>query len=365
MYQSVIRDPGGSSLVRIQSDVCAVSPIVNGSILLVPPGTHAVVACNGALSRPYGPGRWALFSGVDPFFVRLRNIMTQGDPGISVSVFFVSTEKRQCFRLGTGEFPFAETRFHLTLQAMAACSLTYSIADPMLLLKKLVGTYTSSFSEEDIEPFMQQLVLPHVREALSRELGTLSITSFNSNLSRIAAAAAADIRPGLAAYGLRLEAFSVLSITISDEEKKRLDAREDQQATGLTATDLELDHLKRVWNGDVRTRSLFEGVTGFPSRGQASAPGAPAAPGGGMGPLLQMAMLSQVLPAFRQSLDDMLQHTDTLRPDARGRSSSGVNTNAAPPPLPGQRKRCPSCSSLIARSATACPVCGFRFRSDT
>lgn len=89
MYQSVIRDPGGSSLVRIQSDVCAVSPIVNGSILLVPPGTHAVVACNGALSRPYGPGRWALFSGVDPFFVRLRNIMTQGDPGISVSVFFV------------------------------------------------------------------------------------------------------------------------------------------------------------------------------------------------------------------------------------------------------------------------------------
>lgn len=42
MYQSIIRDPGGNGLIRIQPDVCGqYSAIVNGSILVVPPGTTA------------------------------------------------------------------------------------------------------------------------------------------------------------------------------------------------------------------------------------------------------------------------------------------------------------------------------------
>ena len=80
MYQSIIRDPGGNGLIRIQPGVCGqYSAIVNGSILIVPPGTIAFVAINGTLSRPYGPGRYEIFTGVDPFFVRLRNILTHGE----------------------------------------------------------------------------------------------------------------------------------------------------------------------------------------------------------------------------------------------------------------------------------------------
>ena len=66
MYQSIIRDPGGNGLIRIQPAVCGqYSAIVNGSILIVPPGTIAFVAINGTLSRPYGPGRYEIFTGVD------------------------------------------------------------------------------------------------------------------------------------------------------------------------------------------------------------------------------------------------------------------------------------------------------------
>lgn len=105
MYQSIIRDPGGSGLIRIQPDVCGQhAAVVNGSILIVPPGTTAFVAINGVLSQPYGPGRYEIFTGVDPFFVRLRSLLTRGDPGTAVSVFFVSTERSRFVRLGTGRF---------------------------------------------------------------------------------------------------------------------------------------------------------------------------------------------------------------------------------------------------------------------
>jgi membrane protease subunit (stomatin/prohibitin family) len=111
-------NPRHMKLIRISADVCGpYSAIVNGSIMVVPPGTTAFVAINGTLSRPYGPGRYEIFTGVDPFFVRFRNILTRGDTGTTVSVFFVSTERTKFVKLGTGEFPFREHRFHLTMKA--------------------------------------------------------------------------------------------------------------------------------------------------------------------------------------------------------------------------------------------------------
>lgn len=94
MYQSIIRDTGGNGLIRIRPDICGqYSAIANGSILVVPLGTTAFVAINGSLSRPYDLGRYEIFTCVAPFFVRLRNILTRGDIGTTVAVFFTSTER--------------------------------------------------------------------------------------------------------------------------------------------------------------------------------------------------------------------------------------------------------------------------------
>lgn len=365
MYQSVIRDPGGDGLIRVQPDVCgARTAVVDGSVLLVPPGTTAFVAINGTLSRPYGPGRYELFTGVDPFFVRLRSIMTRGDPGVSVSVFFVSTQRSKFLRLGTGEFPFQERRFRLTMKALASCCLTVSIADPLKVLQKLVGSYRAAVSEEDLEPCVEQLVLPPVREALAREIGALDVTEFNSRLSHIAAAAAPAVREGLGRYGVRLERFDLAAVNIPDGELQRLYALEQEYAAGRTRTDLELDNLERVWNGNVQNRTLREMMTGFSAREQGSGGegGHPSGGGaGGMAPMMmQMMMLSQLLPSLREPLAEMTRHTDLLgsaTPDAQGSASSAE----APPPVPGRYKRCPSCNGNVLRGNGVCPICGYRF----
>ena len=177
MYQTIIRDSGGEGLIRVVSVPCGPGrAVVNGSLLIVPPGTVAYAAVNGMLSPPYGPGRHELFPGVDPFFVRLRHLMTRGDAGVTVSVFFLSTEKHCFLQLGTGELPLRERRFQITLKAFAACGLAVSIDDPLRVLQRLVGSYSTGFSEEDLEPCLQQLMLAPVREALSQELSRFDVT---------------------------------------------------------------------------------------------------------------------------------------------------------------------------------------------
>ena len=362
MYQSIIRDPGGDGLIRIQPDLCSSSSsVVNGSILLVPPDTVALVAINGLFSPAYGPGRHEIFTGEHPFFVRLRHILKHGDPGISVSVFYISTERSCLMRLGTGEFPFREHRFQLTMKALASCGLAFSIEDPRKVLQKLVGSYRSSFSEEDLQPCLEQLVLTPVRETLSRQIPGWDVAEFNSHLTQMGSAAKAGIQAGLSEYGIRLDRFELLSIHIPDAEMQRLYALEQEYAGGKTRTDLELDHLQRIWKGQLDQRTLSEVLTGIPSRGQPPAAGNVACGGGNSGEagsLMQMMLLAQMFPALRESLQEMAQHTDLFGGDHHTPQDSPAG---APPPVSDQYKRCPSCHGTVPRSQAVCPFCGYRF----
>ena len=362
MYQSVIRDPGGNGLIRIQPDVCGpYSAIVNGSLLIVPPGTTAFVAINGLLSQPYGPGRYEVFTGVDPFFVRLRNIMTRGDSATSVSVFFISTEKTTFIRLGTGEFPFREHRFNITMKALASCNIAISVLDPLTILQKLVGSYSSTFSEDDIEPCIQQLVVSPVREAVSKEISNLDVADFNSRLSVIGRAAETTIRAKLSMFGIKLESFDITSISIPESETSRLNELEQECAKGKTRTDIEEDNLQRIWNRNVNNRTLSELLTGIPSRGQTPViNNSSSSANGSMSMMMQMMLLSQILPALREPVSELTRHTDMFSGTQTGAQDHTSSANS-PPPIPNRYKRCPSCNGNVARSNSICPICGYVF----
>lgn len=81
------------------------------------------------------------------------------------------------------------------------------------------------------------------------------------------------IQVWLSEYGIKLERFDLVA-TKSHSEMQRLYSLEQEYAGGKTRTDLELDNLQRVWNGNVNNRTLGEMVTGIPSRGQAPTGGA-------------------------------------------------------------------------------------------
>ena len=363
MYQTVIRDPGTNSLVRIVRNVCdSNNAVVNGSILIVPAGTTAFVAVNGIVSKPYGPGRYELFTGVDPFFVRLRNVLTQGDTGTSVTVFFVSNQKLRHVQTGTGEITFKEHRFNLTMKAFASLNLAYSIGNPRRFIETMVGTYSTDFTQEDIDPFLENLVLTSVREALATELGSLEITQFNANLRRISSMAVNPITGSFSAYGLKLARFDVVSINVPEQEMKRLHSLEEDFASGKTRTDIEADNLQRIWGGNVNNRTMGEMLTGLPSRGQAPQQGGGTVHNGmsTMNPMLQMMMFSQIWPLLREPFNTMTQHTDIFgqTPGTAQQSTSSANAH---PPIPSRYKRCPSCNERVDNGKAVCPVCGFRF----
>ena len=250
------------------------------------------------------------------------------------------------------------------MKALASCNLSFSISDPLKVLTKLVGSYSSTFSEEDIDPCVEQMVITPIREAISKEISKLDVTEFNSNLSHIGNMAATTIKNGLSEYGIEMERFALTAINIPDSEINRLYSLEQEYAGGKTRTDLELDNLQRVWNGNVNNRTLSEMMTGIPSRGQTpfgSAANNSDGNAGVMAPtMMQMMMLTQILPALREPLVEMTRHTDMFSGSTHDAQESTSSADA-PPPIPGRYKRCPSCNGDVMRGNSVCPICGYRF----
>lgn len=266
----VFRDPGGDSIIRVsETTYCT-----NGSILDVPAGSVAYFVLNGDVSEPYGPGRYELNPGVNPFFIRYRHLMTGGDPGITVNLFYVAVDMEKHLQLGSGEIVFTENRFRQTVRAQAAFDIDFKVSDPQAFLSKVVGMHSNLFHMEDVEPKLQSMLCGPVVEELSRRFAHAELGALNGSLSAISFALLPPAAASFANYGLKLVRLQLRHIHICEEDLHRLQELEQKDAEGRMKTDLEKYNLTEIYRGNVDNRTRAEVLTGMPRGPYPSAPAA-------------------------------------------------------------------------------------------
>lgn len=267
MFASVFRRRTKDVVEVIPDNSGPYHATTDGSLLLVDEGNVAFCRINGLLSPPYSPGRYEILSGVDPFFVRVKNILTRGDTGTSVSIIFVAVDKITNYMGGTGELPIIAD-FGLTVNAFAAFNMTFSISDPEKFVKHIVGAYSNGFSMDEFNPFVDQSLLGSLKVPLTSKLNNHSISEFNTNLVSISDEVTRVIRKDLVEYGIRLERFAITSIVVSDEDKERINKLEKKRAEGKVAIALERQHLDTVFDGNIDERTKAEALTQAINRGE-------------------------------------------------------------------------------------------------
>ena len=346
MYQSVIRDPGGSESVRLITSIM----IVDGSILLVPADTYAFVVCNGIVSPPFGSGRYEINTGVSPFFVRFRNMMTAGDPGIICQVFYVNNRHEQVKQGGTGDIIFTEKRFSLSITARAAYTIRYVITDPKTFISKLVGMHRLSFSEEDLDPAIDSMLLPVIKSRISTALSMSEPRNLQNDLVSLGTICSGDIAHELENYGIRTVSVAVTSINIASEDIRRIQELEHKYAEGRVKTDIEEDNVKRIY-GNINNRTLTEVATGT-ARGPASFPGNRRDMAYGMAGM--MATLPLQYAVTKQVMDSMSE--------PMGNMFGNKTVKGSPPDLPVRGRVCDGCSHTVGSKDRYCKHCGRELR---
>lgn len=353
MYQSVIRHPGGAQTIS----VIASTSVVNGSLLLVPADNVAFFVCNGHVSEPYVSGRWEIRTGVSPFFVRFRNLMTHGDPGITCQVWWVNTCQENCKSGGTGDLIFQEQRFHISMKARASYTIRYVISDPLAFISKLIGMHRNEFDSDDVQPAIDAMLMPYIKQTVIACISSHSVHDFQNDLLSMGRNARTLLAAELQEYGINLTSVAITAINIPDDEFKRLNELEEKYAKGTVETDIEVDNVRRVY-GSVEKRTLTEVMTGT-ARGHATPlPRETNGVAGMMATLpVQMSIANQMISQMSENLSNMMGGNSATTNDS---SPSFNNRRPSPPDLPVRKRRCPNCSRELDCSDVFCRYCGNR-----
>ena len=328
MHQVIFRDPGGSDPVRIiYNTVCP-----NGSVLIVPPDTTAFFSCNGVMSEPYLPGSYEINTGLNPFFVRLRNLMTAGDPAIYISVFFVATGRRVTLTAGTGDFVFAESKYKITMHAAAAYTTIFYVSKPRILLERMVGMH-GAFTDEDFNPVMNSIIQGPIRQALTKKLMETPYYQVQSNLIGLGISVTGQLRESYNHWGLTLEQVTINSININEKDIEKLNRLEEIRAEGTIKIDVEKDELKRIYGDDLGRRTSVRATENFTSN-----PGMAGNPGAMLAALPTALYLGErLLSGVRPDLDNLMRGRDIFRENQNEESSRTSNQEQQEPPPPRVR----------------------------
>lgn len=350
MYQSVIRHPGGTQTIS----VIASTSVVNGSLLLVPADNVAFFVCNGHVSEPYVPGRWEIRTGVSPFFVRFRNLMTHGDPGITCQVWWVNTCQENCKSGGTGDLIFQEQRFHISMKARASYTIRYVISDPLAFISKLIGMHRNEFDSDDVQPAIDAMLMPYIKQTVIACISSHSVHDFQNDLLSMGRNARTLLAAELQEYGINLTSVAITAINIPDDEFKRLNELEEKYAKGTVETDIEVDNVRRVY-GSIENRTLTEVMTGT-ARGHATPlPRETNGVAGMMATLpVQMSIANQMISQMSGNLSNMMGGNATTT------NESTSSNRPTPPDLPVRKRHCPNCNRELDASDAFCRYCGNR-----
>jgi len=364
MYQTIIRDPGGNSPVRLISN----ERVVDGSLLIVPGDTEAFFVCNGITSNRYPSGRYEIYTGVDPFFVRFRNLMTRGDPGITCQVFFVNKRFENCIQGGTGDIIFQAKHtddIGIPVRAKAAFTMRYTICDPAEFISRLVGMHNNYFYTEDIQPAINSMILPAIKEAIVSGVSGNNIYEIQSGLTGISNIARNRLVSELLDYGMALRAIAVTSVNISEADMARFVEQADMLAKGKLNTEIEGNEINTIYGGDVNRRITEEFLTGT-YRGTARP--LPARNGAQdiSDIILKYPIMREMAPLITRPLRESVQDTsDNVQGNVTAAgtqpgSAAGPHNRRVPPPLPRRPVTCRSCKRIISPNDTFCKYCGHK-----
>lgn len=322
------------------------TPVLDGTTLVVPPGTEAIVSINGVMTT-YRAGSHLLMTGTS----RMGSFFGYG---ADVRVIYVALGKTRFLPVET-DLLLQDPRFGLTLRAKVKGNLEVSVSDAAVFAEKIVGGFASDVTND--AEILHRLTLPALRS-----IHASSIAAQGGDLEAIGEGIARQLQPRLSRYGLWLEDFSVQTIDIPDEQLTQVRQLEQEIAAGRVKTGLELENIQQIWgsvdkrtqaeifkNGGAAMDSLFELVKLLHLL--------PMLPGGGYGGygeiqpyLLGGGLLPPPMP--------VPGHTAALPPPLPGRTAP--RTHAVPLPARGtaaQTARCPMCGSVL--SGTGCTVCGY------
>ena len=276
-----------------------------GSQLVVYPSQVAFFVKGGQIFDQFEAGTFTLKTSNIPLLNKVINIPYGGNSPFQAEVWFINLTSKLDMKWGTPTpIQLEDPKYSIIIPVRAFGQYGLKVKDPELFLKTLIGNM-SSFSTDKVDSYFKGKLLSQLNAAIAQKMANdgISILDINTHLMDISEYCNEAINKHFERYGLQLQEFAIISITIPQDDPSLIKLKEAKDlAARLKITGRDVYQMERSFD-------VLEGAANNQGTG---------------GQMVGMGMGLGVGAGIGQQMGQMTANT--------------INTNpVAPPPLPQQQ----------------------------
>lgn len=284
------------------------------SSLIVRETQKAVFVYKGQIADVYGPGHFKLTTESMPVMSTLQHWTHGFNTPFKSDIYFFNTRQFTDIKWGTpNPLALRDPEFG-ALRIRAFGNYSMRIIDPVKLMKEISGTL-ERYTVANIEDQLRASIISRFSDFIAES--KVPFLDYAANLNEFSMALKPAVQPVFDSFGLQLEHFNVINVSVPPELEKVLDQRAGMHAAG------NLDEYAK-----------FQVANSIPDFAKSGGDGAGLA-GAGVGAGIGMAV-GNALAAGMQS-------------------SAGGGTSQTKIMV-----RCPECNALSPENAKFCAECGYK-----
>lgn len=319
--------------------------IIMGGRLIVNESQEALFFKGGQALDLFGPGTYTLSTKNLLLLQKLVNLPFGGNTPFTAEIFFINRTARLDYKWGTrSPIPIEDPKYKALISVGCFGQFGLRISDSRVFITQIVGTMPTWDGNAVLEYF-RGVILTNLKDTVAKFLveKNISVSSITAHIDDISQLVEKRVHSEFAKYGLELLKFFISSITIPDEELKRIQKGAFER--------LEIEQLGEANYQMKRGLDVMETAAGNPG-----APGTLMAGGIGLGIGAQMA----------SSLGQMTQKTaqQATQPAQQDGTQSESLCPQCQAKIPTDSKFCNHCGAKIDEAAY-CSSCGAKVSADS
>ena len=196
--------------------------IQNGGQLVVRESQMAMFVNEGQVADVFGPGTHRLSTQTLPVLTYLKNWDKLFESPFKSDVYFFSTRQQIDQKWGTPQPITIRDKEFGAVRLRAFGNYAWRIADPKKFYTEISGT-RDAYNVAELDGQLRGLIMQNIATGIAQS--GVPFLDLAANQQAFAQALAGALGPAMEAYGLKLEATTVQSISLPDELQKVLDQK--------------------------------------------------------------------------------------------------------------------------------------------
>ncbi len=199
-----------------------------GSQLVVYPGQTAFFVKGGQIFDEFTSGTHTIKTENIPLLNKVYNLPYGGESPFQAEVWFVNLVSLLDCKWGTASpIQIEDPKYKVIVPLCSYGQYGFKIGKPQLFLEKLAGNMPT-FAVDQVKSYFRGVILSKLTALISQKVyaDNLSVININSHVEDIAQYAKDKLADVFAEYGVALEMFNVIAITVDNSDESFIKLKE-------------------------------------------------------------------------------------------------------------------------------------------